>query len=150
MNKIETGGPAFPLSHSHKELSGTDWQDANGMTLRDYFAAKAMQAIIAKAPFGTEEAGAQLDRQMLAARGAYAYADAMLAARDHSEDVRGMGGGWIEWKGGPMPVHGDTVVVVRFRGSDNEYERDACSLDWYHMGGISDIIAYRIVGGGKA
>jgi hypothetical protein len=38
MNK-ETGGPAFPI----------DWGDySKGMTLRDYFAAKALQAFISR------------------------------------------------------------------------------------------------------
>lgn len=38
MNDTNTGGPAFPLSHSHKELEGTSWQSVNGMTLRQYAA----------------------------------------------------------------------------------------------------------------
>lgn len=41
------------------------------MTLRDYFAAKAMQALIQK-----------LDTRNQVATGAYAIADAMLEARD--------------------------------------------------------------------
>ena len=35
MNKLKAGGPAFPVQYN-----------SPGMTLRDYFAAKAMQAII--------------------------------------------------------------------------------------------------------
>lgn len=74
---INTGGPAFPL---FKE----DMHMQQGMTLRDYFAAKAMQAIIAKHPaidgnlnedFVREESDAT-------ALGAYDYADAMLRARE--------------------------------------------------------------------
>ena len=65
-----TGGPAFPLSHSHKELEGTNWQHANGMTLRDYFAAKAMQALNYK--YSNEDD---------VARHAYILADALLKAR---------------------------------------------------------------------
>jgi hypothetical protein len=39
MSKRDDGGPAFPMpSESHPQ---------DGMTLRDYFAAKAMQALIA-------------------------------------------------------------------------------------------------------
>lgn len=39
----DTGGPAFPATnhHGHK---------LEGMTLRDYFAAKAMQAILSEDP----------------------------------------------------------------------------------------------------
>ena len=54
------------------------------MTLRDYFAAKAMQAIIAKHPLVIAKAGEpdpDPDLEIEAARGAYSYADAMLEAR---------------------------------------------------------------------
>jgi len=46
MNKITHGGPAFPVpinpGESYQEHSPCD-----GMTLRDYFAAKAMQGMLA-------------------------------------------------------------------------------------------------------
>ena len=67
MSEINTGGPAFPPSNPGY---------AHGMTLRDYFAAKAMQGAIAsssdKLDFGPD----------LGAAWAYQVADAMLAARD--------------------------------------------------------------------
>ena len=66
MHHTETGGPAFP--------AGTAYQ---GMTLRDYFAAKAMQGLIA------QSAGTALgSRVEVAAEYAYAAADAMLKARE--------------------------------------------------------------------
>ena len=102
MSNKETGGPAFPLANSHRELNGTNWEDANGMTLRqyaaiklkvpdsgtdwldemittslrDYFAAKAMQGFASDggAIWKTERAG-------MAAENAYEWADAMLKAR---------------------------------------------------------------------
>ena len=40
MSNIETGGPAFPTEHT--DTSGL----FDGMTLRDYFAAKAMQGLL--------------------------------------------------------------------------------------------------------
>ena len=63
---INDGGPAFPLS------GPLTTSDSLGMTLRDYFAAKAMQSLVA------------LDRTAatMTAEYAYAMADAMLAARD--------------------------------------------------------------------
>jgi len=67
----DESGPAFP-SESHQ------YGPALGMTLRDYFAAKAMQAIIT---------GNNADHCTLgigAARDAYNVADAMLAARGES------------------------------------------------------------------
>lgn len=65
MNKT-TGGPAFPLGNTPEE-----WM--NGMTLRDYFAAKAMQGFLEDPDFGNS-----FEKT---ARHAYEMADAMLAAR---------------------------------------------------------------------
>lgn len=67
MSKIKNG-PAFPVpSLSHDE-------DFNGMSLRDYFAAKAMQGFNANSRYDdyTHDAVAEI---------AYGQADAMLAAR---------------------------------------------------------------------
>ncbi|MBP0948909.1 hypothetical protein JTA33_00405 [Pseudomonas sp. 20GA0080] len=63
---------AFPTPASEYGGHGT----AFGMTLRDYFAAKAMQAIIEGN--GADECSLGLG----AAKDAYAVADAMLAARN--------------------------------------------------------------------
>lgn len=66
--KKETGGPAFPAQHF-------DLTDAeHGMTMRDYFAAKAMQAEMAE--FIRQDAFAWT------AERAYKMADAMLKARE--------------------------------------------------------------------
>ena len=63
----ETGGPAFPLP-------ATEWHGSDfGMQLRDYFAAKAMQAIV--------DVGHSPE---LFANHAYKIADAMLRAREAS------------------------------------------------------------------
>lgn len=62
----DTEGPAFP----HSRLGS----DADGMTLRDYFAAKAMQAHITHD--GSDDA-----HEVGVARWAYELADAMLAER---------------------------------------------------------------------
>jgi hypothetical protein len=42
MSNTNTGGPAFPGLHPSKECHYND----SGMTLRDYFAAKAMQSLL--------------------------------------------------------------------------------------------------------
>jgi hypothetical protein len=63
----ETGGPAFPLGNTPEE-----WM--NGMTLRDYFAAKAMQGWTAN-PLPNDSSIQDV------AAWAYRQADAMLAAR---------------------------------------------------------------------
>ena len=68
MNEINTGGPAFPVPVG----VGAD----EGMTLRDYFAAKAMQGLLAQSQ-GTA-LGSPVEK---AAEYAYAMADAMLKER---------------------------------------------------------------------
>lgn len=67
---IDTGGPAFPLEYFDAQLSQN--RVLTGMTLRDYFAAQAMQAAIAR--------GNDTNRPGIA-EWAYCMADAMLAAR---------------------------------------------------------------------
>jgi hypothetical protein len=67
------GGPAFPTHESNYE--GHLYCSGAGMALRDYFAAKAMQAYIARVPFP-----AATDTRHCADM-AYIAADAMLAAR---------------------------------------------------------------------
>ena len=71
------GGPAFARPKSPKgEYTDSDVPGAQtGMSLRDYFAAKAMQAII------TGNNADQCALGIVAAHDAYAVADAMLAAR---------------------------------------------------------------------
>jgi hypothetical protein len=63
------GGPAFPIS-----IPGIGDNGAPGMSLRDYFAAKALQGFTA----GSFWAEVNNDE---AAKAAYAVADAMLEAR---------------------------------------------------------------------
>ena len=70
MSNTNTGGPAFP-QRTNLTLS------YSGMTLRDYFAAKAMQGLIA------QSAGTALGSSVeIAAKYAYAAANAMLKARE--------------------------------------------------------------------
>ncbi|CAB4131189.1 hypothetical protein UFOVP126_51 [uncultured Caudovirales phage] len=67
MSNTNTGGPAFPVDETALV------RNLQGMTLRDYFAAKAMQAEMAQ---GIHES----DFDWMVAR-CYKVADAMLAAR---------------------------------------------------------------------
>ncbi len=69
------GGPAFPSHGSMGEVSH------EGMSLRDYFAAKAMQAFIIRGFSGQRDMGsAEYDETV--SRFAYESADAMLRARE--------------------------------------------------------------------
>jgi hypothetical protein len=78
MNK-ETGGPAFPQQ-------GLDpWKNphqmAKGMTLRDYFAAKAMQAVITDW-LNTGDIFQDEEIPEVIARDCYLVADAMIKERN--------------------------------------------------------------------
>jgi len=64
---MKDGGPAFPTDHVKH------YPSHSGMSLRDYFAAKALQGIVAL----QDGCG---DKHSTA-RYCYEYADAMLAAR---------------------------------------------------------------------
>lgn len=77
MGKIDDGGPAFPGENSSAI--------SPGMSLRDYFAAAALQGILAGGfantiPHDDISGGSQ------AAGFAYLYADAMLAERSERQD----------------------------------------------------------------
>ena len=83
MNQHENGGPAFPLPvHiSQNNSTGETVQHqylSDGMSLRDYFAAKAMQGLISSAAF--HEVLYQQSPEA-AAEFAYKAADSMLKAR---------------------------------------------------------------------
>ena len=64
-----TGGPAFP---QERTLPCGSHEECEGMTLRDYFAAKAMQALIEK----YDESPVEISLE------AYEFADAMLKAKE--------------------------------------------------------------------
>jgi hypothetical protein len=73
------GVPAFPRSGFYRE-NGIDEEfdclPQKGMTLRDYFAAKAMPLVFTKGVIDKD------GDDLSAARAAYQIADAMLAARE--------------------------------------------------------------------
>ena len=73
MNDKNTGGPAFPVNQQLPE-GMANLTPETGMTLRDYFAAKAMQGLLA----GTLKSS---DLSLIA-RDCYQMADAMLKARE--------------------------------------------------------------------
>ena len=67
----KTGGPAFPAFEHHAGYG--QMMAVGGMTLRDYFAAKVMQGLLAGKLTSTD--------LRLIANDSYAMADAMLEAR---------------------------------------------------------------------
>lgn len=74
INIEKTGGPAFPLPNRYDEIG-------QGMTIRDYFAARAMQGMLSN----TDEADMRMHERgefaSVMATNAYIFADAMLKAR---------------------------------------------------------------------
>lgn len=70
MTKTNTGGPAFPVVYDDEKADVRHVY--GGMTLRDYFASKALQGILNDAEQFWEGAAIL----------AYQYADAMLKARE--------------------------------------------------------------------
>lgn len=89
MKKI-TGGPAFPGHSSvaggaNSGMYGGGFVASQGMTLRDYFAAKAMQGLLSNQLMGD----ASIHKSATEWLGdisvsAYEFADAMLRAREAS------------------------------------------------------------------
>ena len=69
------GGPAFPQTFEALSIKGCE-----GMTLRDYFAAKAMQSILCML-----DEGIRPNDCIRAAEDSYFIADAMLKAREVSD-----------------------------------------------------------------
>ena len=71
-----TGGPAFPCAHLN--TTTLTYKYVEGMTLRDYFAAKAMEGILAS---NTEHEHEDAHIFDAIAEASYKQADAMLKAR---------------------------------------------------------------------
>ena len=77
MNNINTGGSAFPRPG--------DFNPQMGMTLRDYFAAKAMQGLIARESTGAFNFETYPNDPWRVALWAYDVADQMIKVRGKNE-----------------------------------------------------------------
>lgn len=75
---IEDGGPAYPMPSGPEPRVNS----STGMSLRDYFAAKAMQGILANEDIRSDGRGTGIGTPGQNARNAYAQADAMLKERE--------------------------------------------------------------------
>ena len=77
MNRpLQSEAPAFPVNEKHGD--GTHYFSFTGMTLRDYFAAAALPALLASEEMPVTNATKYADAT---ARAAYCMADAMIAER---------------------------------------------------------------------
>ena len=73
----DTGGPAFPTLADNGHETNQD-----GMTLRDWFAGKAMQSIILMwQNVPTSDVPSEIELLRFTAEDAYRFADAMLKER---------------------------------------------------------------------
>lgn len=83
MSNTNTGGPAFPIPLNQ----GQSWQGmgpCDGMTLRDYFAAKMLNGMVASPELLEVVTAAEVlgdEYSQRCANIAYKWADAMLKAR---------------------------------------------------------------------
>ena len=81
MSKINDGGPAFPTENA-RQTGPSSWHE-EGMTLRDYFAAKALPIMWDAYDKGYCGLNDQDEPNVKTiAAGAYQLADAMLKARE--------------------------------------------------------------------
>jgi hypothetical protein len=82
-DKINDGGPAFPvlppLGPDGTSAVGYPYV-ASGLSVRDYFAAKAMPQVLVQCASDTRNPGESIEDYF--ARRAYLLADAMLRAKD--------------------------------------------------------------------
>lgn len=78
MSTKDTGGPAFPAPDAGDEHF-SQRSAYMGMTLRDYFAAQAMNSLISMLPWATNP---EDGKPPVIAANAYTMADAMLKARN--------------------------------------------------------------------
>jgi hypothetical protein len=76
MSEIDTGGRAFPWCGDLNETPSINL----GLTARDYFAAKALAALINHPNKDGENCGGKAVSKL--AKWAYEYADAMIEARE--------------------------------------------------------------------
>ena len=89
---MNDGGPAFPINSAQLDESGAYTVLKPGMSLRDWFAGMAMQALLASTGHDTQSIALlvtateqdQAVDETLAGR-AYDFADAMLAAREKGQ-----------------------------------------------------------------
>jgi hypothetical protein len=78
MSEEKTGGPAFPQSgvcDATGDAYNSEWLGGTGLSIRDYFAAKALQGMLADSRMVNTTYGEY-------ARKAYTFADQMLETRN--------------------------------------------------------------------
>lgn len=91
IKQVDDGGPAFPEAYLEEYLHKPELKTTRGMTLRDWFAGMAMQAIISNQAFYSEHVqekcvtGGRGSVNEITSNIAYAFADAMIESRKPTE-----------------------------------------------------------------
>lgn len=80
-NEIKDGGPAFPLPSGWTPLGEREHYHELGMSLRDWFAGQAMHGWVVDDDDMKHFYNGEQPEWELMAKNAYAFADAMLKAR---------------------------------------------------------------------
>jgi hypothetical protein len=80
-NQINDGGPAFPLQAHGDEARSRYYMTQQGVSMRDYFAAAALQGLLGNAEFHVDT-DVESEIPIAIANHAYQAADAMLKARE--------------------------------------------------------------------
>ncbi|MGI4849813.1 MAG: hypothetical protein ACRYGK_17000 [Janthinobacterium lividum] len=151
VKQIDDGGNAFPIPGLQ------DDSKFNGLSVRDWFAGKAMQGELSASTSTGGNFGLKLDiaDNLLAANAKHWYriADAMIAERAPLvvESPNANPEGWIDWTGGVNPVPGQVIKVELRNGHIRNYGEVSGNLRWDHttLGEPhhgNDIVRYRVVG----
>ena len=84
---MKDGGPAFPQPCTNQGYSANSPYDiaGGGMSLRDYFAAKAMQGLIPVLKYVKSDVNETEQVPTAVAQTAYEFADAMIAERGREQ-----------------------------------------------------------------
>lgn len=82
--RIPTGGPAFPGNHSYIDGMPSNYE---GMTLRDWFAGQAVQAVVTQCGSDSDVHRYAGGPAQYFAMKAYELADAMIAEKFKADEI---------------------------------------------------------------
>ena len=84
---MKDGGPAFPVNYIGRDSCGIErvQEQDYGLSLRDYFAAKAMQGLIPVIKHIKNDVNETKQVPTAVAQTAYEFADAMIAERGREQ-----------------------------------------------------------------
>lgn len=72
------------------------------------------------------------------------YTTAIITREQYESALAAKNDGWIEWGGGEYPFKILSLIDVKFRNGDIEYDQYSTAYYWDHTNSPGDIIAYRL------